>query len=57
MKPYEYSFHADANFIASLSDWIKIYGILMRQAANGEQNKQEVIKACKRALEDLEGDS
>jgi hypothetical protein len=34
--------------------WLTYYGLLMRQADNGEPSKSDVIKACKRVLEDLE---
>lgn len=42
----------NANFL--LQGWLVMYGIMMRQAENGEARKAEVIKACKRVLEDLE---
>lgn len=41
----------NANFL--LQGWLVYYGILMRQAQNSDMSKDEVIKACKRVLEDL----
>lgn len=41
----------NANFL--LNGWLVYYGILMRQAQNSDMSKDEVIKACKRVLEDL----
>lgn len=42
----------NANFL--MVEWLVIYGVIMRQAQNSDYDKQQVIKACKRALEDLE---
>lgn len=42
----------NANYL--LQGWLVMYGIMMRQAENGEARKAEVIKAAKRVLEDLE---
>lgn len=41
-----------SNFL--LTGWLIYYGILMRQAQNNDFDKDMVIKACKRVLEDLE---
>lgn len=42
----------NANFLLSF-DWLKYYGIMMRQAQNSEQSKKAVVKAAHRILEDL----
>lgn len=42
----------DSNFL--LNGWLIHYGILMRQAQNSDYDKDMVVKACKRVLEDLE---
>jgi hypothetical protein len=41
----------NSNFL--LKGWLIYYGLLMRQAENGDHVKADVIKACKRVLEDL----
>lgn len=41
----------NANYL--LQGWAVYYGLLMRQADNGPSVKADVIKACKRVLEDL----
>lgn len=51
----EVTLSVGSNFL--LDGWLIHYGILMRQAQNGDHIKAEVIKACKRVLEDLEVDS
>lgn len=37
-----------------LKGWLVYYGLLMRLADNGPTVKADVIKACRRVLEDLE---
>jgi len=44
----------NANFL--LNGWLIHYGVLMRQAQNSDYDKDNIIKACKRVLEDLEAD-
>ena len=53
-KPEEYTLAMSVNSNYLNRGWMTIYGILMRQAENNEDRKLEVIKACKRVLEDLE---
>lgn len=45
----------NANFL--LAGWLVHYGVLMRQAMNNDVAKDDVVKACKRVLEDLEADN
>ena len=44
----------ESNFL--LAGWLIHYGVLMRQALQNDLAKDDVIKACKRVLEDLEAD-
>ncbi len=49
------SLTVNANFL--LEGWLVYYGVLMRQAMKSDHEKDEVIKACKRIIEDLEADN
>lgn len=48
------TFSADSDELMQ-EGWLRVYAILRRQILNGADFQEDVIKACKRILDDYEG--